>query len=309
MKRRIFAFSGLFILFLLLSTFSSNALAIQYKVKSGDSLFSISKKFGVSVKQIKQSNNIQKSKIKQNQVLNISTKSSSKHANKSKSEPSYTVKKGDTLSKIAKKTQVPIKNIMVLNHVKNKKLRIGQKIVLAKSELVKVKRIRAEDNAVNDDSSASTNEDEEDTFDSFGTEESLGTWDSPDEVKSLVKVATGFTGTPYEFGGSSLRGEGIDCSSFVQQIYRKFDVKLPRSAREQAKVGIRISRKALMKGDLVFFKTYHSFGHVGIYIGNHKFVHAATEGGVVRIDSIDTPYYQKRFQRAVRVKGFKYIGA
>ena len=122
-------------------------------------------------------------------------------------------------------------------------------------------------------------------------------------------MATGFTGTPYEFGGSSLGGDGIDCSSFVQQIYRKFDVRLPRSAHEQAKVGIRISRKALKEGDLVFFKTYRSFGHVGIYIGKNKFVHAATEGGIVRIDSIKAPYYQKRFQRAVRVKGFKYIGA
>ena len=72
MKRRIFAFSGLFILFLLLSTFSSNALAIQYKVKSGDSLFSISKKFGVSVKQIKQSNNIQKSNT-QNAIYIVET--------------------------------------------------------------------------------------------------------------------------------------------------------------------------------------------------------------------------------------------
>jgi len=85
-KRQNFVFSGLFVLLLLLS-FSSTVLATQYKVKNGDTLYSISKKFGVSVKQIKQDNNLQQSKVKINQVLNISAKESSK------TQPNQTINK------------------------------------------------------------------------------------------------------------------------------------------------------------------------------------------------------------------------
>ncbi len=135
-KRQNFVFSGLFVLFLLLS-FSSNVLATQYKVKNGDTLYSISKKFGVSVNQIKQANNLQQSKIKKNQVLNISTKESSKNTAKSKSKSTYyTVKKGDTLSKIARKTHLPMRKIMALNNVNQRSLRVGQRLVLARKAKV-----------------------------------------------------------------------------------------------------------------------------------------------------------------------------
>jgi cell wall-associated NlpC family hydrolase len=97
--------------------------------------------------------------------------------------------------------------------------------------------------------------------------------------------------------------KGIDCSSFVQKIYRIFDITLPRNAAQQSRVGISISRENLTQGDLVFFHTKRSLGHVGIYIGNNEFVHASSKKKGVRVDSLDTPYYQKRFQRAVRIKG------
>jgi peptidoglycan DL-endopeptidase LytE len=307
MKRQILAFTGLFVLLLLLSIFSTNALAIQYKVKNGDSLLSISKKFGVSVNQIKQANNLQKSAIKRNQVLSISTKKSAKYALKSKSNPTYyTVRKGDTLSRIAKKTHQPMKNIMALNHVNSKSLRVGQKLALAESTSPeKSASVQENESTEEDDSSDITNENDTDNSASSDEPETkgelLGKWNSPDEVQLFVKVATGFIGAPYRFGGSSLKG--IDCSSFVQKIYRIFDITLPRNAREQSKVGISISRENLTEGDLVFFHTKRSLGHVGIYIGNNEFVHASSKSKGVRVDSLETPYYQKRFQRAVRVKG------
>ena len=323
MKRQIIAFSGLFVLLLLLSIFSSNALAIQYKVQNGDTLYSISKKFGVSLSELRQANNLQKSRIKPKQILNISSEgsseSSSKHTARSKSKQTcYTVKKGDTLSRIAKKTHHPMKQIMALNHINSKSLHIGQKLVLAKSTSVSTKSTpAAEDDdlmAEEDDASPATvNEsDKEETLDAGNDEpetkgELLGKWNSPDEMQLFVKVATGFIGAPYRFGGSSLRG--IDCSSFVQKIYRIFDITLPRNAREQSKVGIRIARENLTEGDLVFFHTNRSLGHVGIYIGNNEFVHASSKKRGVRIDNLDTPYYQKRFQRAVRVKGLDNNGA
>jgi peptidoglycan DL-endopeptidase LytE len=315
MKRQILAFSGLFVLFLLLSIFSSNALAIQYKVKNGDTLYSISKKFGVSVNQIKQANNLQKARIKPSQTLNISTKSSSKHGAISKSKPAYyTVKRGDTLSKIAQKTHQPMKQIMALNHINNKSLRVGQKLVFAKSKTVSEDEDVALSATTEEDDAAPDTVDGEDgdnivdiSQDEQGRkEELLGKWNSPDEMQLFVKVATGYIGAPYRFGGSSLKG--IDCSSFVQKIYRIFDITLPRNAAQQSKVGISITRENLTQGDLVFFHTKRSLGHVGIYIGNNEFVHASSRSKGVRIDSLETPYYQKRFQRAVRVKGLDNNG-
>jgi peptidoglycan endopeptidase LytE len=323
MKRQIIAFSGLFVLFLLLSIFSTNALAIQYKVQNGDTLYGISKKFGVSVSEIKQANNIHKSRLKPHQILNISSEgpsaSPSKHTAKLKYKPAYyKVKRGDTLSKIAKKTHQSIDQIIALNHISHNNLRVGQKLILAKSANMSAKsKSKSEDEDVvaeEDDATPDiVNEDNKDqTFDVGKDElekkgELLGKWNSPDEMQLFVKVATGFIGAPYRFGGSSLKG--IDCSSFVQKIYRIFNVTLPRNAREQSKVGISISRENLTQGDLVFFHTKRSLGHVGIYIGNNEFVHASSKSKGVCIDSLDAPYYQKRFQRAVRVKGFDDHGA
>jgi cell wall-associated NlpC family hydrolase len=309
-KRQIFVFSGLIVLFVLLLSFSTNALATQYKVKNGDSLYSISKKFGVSVNQIKQENNLQQSKVKKNQVLNISTKESPKNTAKSKSKQNYyTVKKGDTLSKIARKTHLPMKKIMALNHVNQRNLSVGQRLVLARKAKVSQEStyVTVNEDLEEDIDDSLTDEDTEDASniiepdEQFRKEELLGKWNSPDEVHLFVKVATGFIGAPYRFGGSSLKG--IDCSSFVQKIYKIFDITLPRNAREQSKVGISVTREKLTEGDLVFFHTNRSLGHVGIYIGNNEFVHASSKGKIIRVDSLDTPYYQKRFQRAVRVKG------
>ena len=312
-KRQIFVFSGLFVLFLLLS-FSTNALATHYKVKNGDTLYSISKKLNVSIDKIKNDNNLHKATIKPNQILYISKKVSSKSTARSKSKLDYyTVKKGDTLSKIARKTQIPMTKIMALNNINQKSLRVGQKLVLAKSTSVSEKSTRiSENDAAEEDDNSLTDEDEEDTANADEAtepekkEELLGKWNSPDEIQLFVKVATGFIGAPYRFGGSSLKG--IDCSSFVQKIYRIFDITLPRNAREQSKVGVSIDREKLTEGDLIFFHTKRSLGHVGIYIGNNEFVHASSKRKVVRIDSLDTPYYQKRFQRAVRVKGLDNNG-
>ena len=310
MKKRLnFVFSGLFVLLLLLS-FTSNVLATQYKVKNGDSLYSISKKFGVSVNQIKQANNLQHSTVKKNQILNIATKESSKKTAQSKFKSTYyTVKKGDTLSKIARKTHLPMRKIMALNNVNQRSLRVGQRLVLARktkvseeSAYVKVNEDLEEDidDSLTDENTGDTSSISEQDV-SFRKEELLGKWNSPDEVQLFVKVATGFIGAPYRFGGSSLKG--IDCSSFVQKIYKIFDITLPRNAAQQSKVGISVSREKLTEGDLVFFHTKRSLGHVGIYIGNNEFVHASSKGKIIRVDSLDTPYYQKRFQRAVRVKG------
>jgi peptidoglycan endopeptidase LytE len=129
----------------------------------------------------------------------------------------------------------------------------------------------------------------------------LSKWHNPEEKKLFVKVATAFLGAPYRWGGVSLRG--LDCSAFVKKIYELFDVTLPRTAREQAYVGTSVAREDMIEGDLVFFNTKRSFGHVGIYIGNNEFVHASSGNRVVKIDNLNESYFNKRFVKAVRLKG------
>jgi len=315
---RIFGTVGPFLLF----GFSFPSWANYYKVKQGDTLSSISKKFNVSIQEIKRTNHLRQSVLKANQVIRIGKKSSGQVAEGKKVRTSYyVVQKGDTLSRIAMKTHVPLKKLTALNRVRSRSLRVGQRIHLAsakpalKDGIAKRERDAHEEDEETDEDSGEDSLANDAYFSALTEERSLpdkqeylGKWNSPDEVQTLIKVATEFLGAPYRFGGSSLYGKGIDCSAFVQKIYRMFNVELPRSAREQAKIGIKISKDDLTEGDLVFFNTYRSFGHVGIYIGNNEFVHASTRGKIVRIDRMDTPFYKKRFQRAVRVKDWENEG-
>ena len=129
-------------------------------------------------------------------------------------------------------------------------------------------------------------------------------WQSDAERQSLVRQAKGLLGVPYKLGGDGLAG--IDCSAFVRRMFSSFEVSLPRTAREQFDVGRKIARDQLTAGDLVFFKTrqYESHPtHVGIFIGNDEFIHAsALKKGGVRIDSLSTDFYDRRFIGGTRIK-------
>lgn len=105
-------------------------------------------------------------------------------------------------------------------------------------------------------------------------------------------------GTRYQYGGTSK--DGIDCSAFMQVLYTgHFGIVLPRTAREQHGVTQRINREELTEGDLVFFNTTGGVSHVGVYLRNNKFAHAATSGGVM-ISDLDEAYWSKRFIGAGR---------
>ena len=111
-----------------------------------------------------------------------------------------------------------------------------------------------------------------------------------------------YLGTPYKFGGSSY--EGIDCSGLVMNVYRRAGIEVPRSTREQIKGGERINFRELRFGDVVFFKrSYHrKIGeslHVGIYLGDNRFVHASKSKGVI-VDSLNKNYWKRLFLEARR---------
>ena len=311
-KRQFFVLSGFFVLSLSLGFFS-NALAIEYKVKKGDSLYTISRKLGVEIRDIQKSNGLTGSSLKPNQVLHIpesqvnTSGSKPNFAKKLKPAAYYTVKEGDNLGEIAQKTGVSVKQLMTANNVRPRSLRIGQRLALTRApKSLKSEIIDDEDYLLDDDEDtkiAALSEEDQLEKEKQRNADLLGKWNSPDERKLLVKVATGFLGAPYKLGGSTVRG--IDCSSFVRKMYQFFDITLPHTAREQSNVGVCIDRDELEEGDLVFFRTRRPVGHVGIYVGNNEFVHASSKDRVVRIDSLDKPYFQKRFVRAMRIKGLE----
>lgn len=124
-----------------------------------------------------------------------------------------------------------------------------------------------------------------------------------DLAADLVISAMEFLGVPYRMGGNSA-SEGFDCSGFTRHIFEhSLGLILPRRAVEQANsAGLqRVEREDLKPGDLVFFNTLRrSFSHVGIYIGNDKFIHSPRAGGQVRVEDMRMAYWQKRFDGARR---------
>jgi len=127
-------------------------------------------------------------------------------------------------------------------------------------------------------------------------------------ASELVIQAMGLLGVPYKRGGTS-EEKGFDCSGFVRHMFEKsVGLVLPRRAEEQAKVTEEINRSELKPGDLVFFNTMkRTFSHVGIYVGDGKFIHAPRPGKDVRIDDMREAYWQKRFNGARRVETDKIL--
>jgi peptidoglycan endopeptidase LytE len=116
----------------------------------------------------------------------------------------------------------------------------------------------------------------------------------------LIRVAERMLSTPYRWGGETLKG--LDCSAYVRKVFAYLNLELPRSAREQFREGVTVDRAELSIGDLVFFRTYAKYpSHVGIYLGDDRFIHASSLARKVKIDNIEAPYYVKRFIGAKRL--------
>lgn len=122
------------------------------------------------------------------------------------------------------------------------------------------------------------------------------------KASELVLNAMTFLGVPYKRGGTS-SDTGFDCSGFVRAIYEQTaGLILPRKASEQAATAQKIDRSDLQPGDLVFFNTMRrAFSHVGIYIGDGKFIHSPKPGAEVRVESLSLAYWARRFDGARRV--------
>ncbi len=120
--------------------------------------------------------------------------------------------------------------------------------------------------------------------------------------KNIVKFAKKYIGTKYRYGASTKTTKRFDCSSYVKYVFKKTKGKtLPRTSRQQARMGKHVAKKNLQAGDLVFFGSKRRIGHVGIYIGKNKFIHASSASKKVTISSLDKKYYKRKYRGARRV--------
>jgi cell wall-associated NlpC family hydrolase len=124
----------------------------------------------------------------------------------------------------------------------------------------------------------------------------------PGAANAVTLRALSLVGTPYRFGGNTPES-GFDCSGLVNYVYRDMlDLSLPRTSRElAAQQGPRLPPERLASGDLVFFGRGGQVSHVGIYVGEGRFVHAPSTGGTVRLDRLDGPYWKDHYTGARRL--------
>ncbi len=123
-------------------------------------------------------------------------------------------------------------------------------------------------------------------------------------AQDLATYALGLIGVSYRFGGETPEG-GLDCSGLVRYVFQQVTgVTLPRTAKEMSQIGGAVARRDLEPGDLVFFDTRRfAFSHVGIYLGDNRFIHAPRTGREVEIAALDNGYWRKHFNGARRLVG------
>lgn len=312
MKRRLTPIA-LCLLLLLLPSLSFAAKS--HKVKKKETLASIARKYRVSTDELKSANSFVNNHLKPGDVLVIPPRADAGQSSTAPArvDTAYRVKKGDTLGSIAKKTGISVTDLKRINDLQAKrpKLKPGQVLALKETEHAsepktkKTKLARSFRNAelFKDEEFDRTLDDltVADPSKPVDLAKSIELGSSKDEnIAALKQTAYSFLGARYRFGGTSRTS--LDCSSFVQQVFRDMNISLPRTAREQFTVGDVVSPASLQKGDLVFFQTYARFpSHVGIYLGGSKMIHASSRDRRVVISTFNTPYYLSRFIGAKRI--------
>jgi len=143
---------------------------------------------------------------------------------------------------------------------------------------------------------------EDEAQQAFVQQEKTAAVPQDEALNNLAFYALSLTGTPYRYGGNSPE-TGFDCSGFVRHVFHStLGIELPRSSSEINELGERINLSELRPGDLVFYNTLRrAFSHVGIYLGDGRFVHSPSSGGGIRVENMAQGYWQKRFNGARRI--------
>jgi len=236
------------------SIFAGAASAATVTVAKGDSLWKLAVKYNTTVSAIKKENNLTSDTIYIGQKLNIGENTTA-----STSTTKYTVKSGDSLWKIANTYKTTVANLKSWNNLKSDTIYVGQVLIVSKS--------------------------------TTSTGSTSGSTVTKSEAERMVATAKSLIGTPYKWGGTT--PSGFDCSGFIYYIVKQ---ERPSFTRTNTATYFSTMKKVSTPsvGDFVFFETYTSgASHMGIYVGNNKFIHAGSSG-VVQAD-MTSSYWKPKY--------------
>lgn len=288
---------------LVLSTIATSFLALQpaeaatYTVQKGDTLSKIAHNHQVTIEDIMKWNNLSKDTIFVAQKLEIQKQETTEGKKPSTPSPSvkptassHTVAKGDTLSKIAKQYNVTIKDLRDLNKLESDTIYIGQ--VLKITSATGKPDSNPIHNNITSDAGTPSNETAKDP-----------TANGQAIYKKTVEVANTLVGTPYLYGGNT--PVGLDCSGFIFYAFNQGGLKIARASSEGYYNGNTTHVENPVPGDLVFFENTYKEGisHMGIYLGDNKFIHAGTDG--VEISDVTYLYWSSKLIGYKRFDGVK----
>lgn len=245
--------------------YASRTTGRVYVVQPGECLERIARRHGLTTQALAKANGLDPDGLLlAGQYLRIPSPPASRPV--AKPQPRwYTVKKGDSLWLLAKRLGTTPGAIASANGLRpTARLRIGQRLRLPERAKAPAPPAAAK------------------------------------PKPSLVDTALRYRGVRYRYGGVTTRG--MDCSGLVYRVLNTHGINAPHNSRALYKLGKAVARKELQAGDLVFFRTRgRGISHVGIYIGDGKFVHASSSKGRVRVDTLNQGYYARRYVGARRV--------
>jgi peptidoglycan DL-endopeptidase LytE len=211
----------------------------------------------------------------------------------------YEVRQGDSLYRIARVFGTSVDELMAENDLRSNKLKIGQELRIPTGQSLVVSTQEAPKSKAPPAVPSNLS-----ILASLPKQESQGqVTEEADVPLRMLLAEAGFKmlGVRYRFSGTSEK-TGLDCSGLVKTLFSKFDIDLPRSSREQYKQGKKVDRNELEVGDLVFFSSGGKTPtHVGIYVGNDKFLHAARKARRVVVSDLNRLWYTMRYLGARRI--------
>jgi len=297
------------------STHTAKQMA-KYTIKKGDTLSSIAHKHHTTIAKVRKTNGLKKGDILRiGKVLKVPTNAYETYSKTSENPTKYVIKKGDTLSYIAHKHHTSVRKIRKANALRQSQiLKVGKILDIPQNnkkanQFAKVKKPASDKKLVASLSTLDTISLEKEkrekpkTFaftDIFKSKKEDKDADKCQRITSLAKTKLG---KRYVWGASGNKN-CYDCSSFTKFVYKNIGVDIPRTSIMQSKFGKFVKRSELKKGDLIFFDTSKRrkgyVNHVGIYLGDNKFIHASSAKKKVVITSLNKRFYSNRYKGARR---------